>query len=156
MEKFKGEQMGSKADFYIGDGKDSKWIGSIFKNGDVYNIPFEILIQVNKMMFEELVIDFLINRNGVIADRGEKWDHPWHDSRMTDYSYIFSNNKEKVIMYQQGVTFTVDPIKVVQGFCLDECIEEYQIPEFPMMIPEQMGLTEILLKQYGFPLTSSI
>ena len=75
----KGDDMGTKADFYVGIGEDIEWLGSIYNNGDVWHIPLNILIQINQSMFEELTLDFLNKQNGIIADQGDAWNHPWAD-----------------------------------------------------------------------------
>lgn len=142
--------MGTKADFYVGIGPDAEWLGSILNKGDVWHIPLNILIQVNQVMFEELTLGFLNNNNGIIADRGDKWDHPWADSRMTDYTYMFDYAREKVLMYQAGIDYLVDPIKVFRGTSLNESIELFGTPKFPIMLPDQLMNTEEILKEYGY------
>jgi hypothetical protein len=148
--------MGIKADFYVGIGPEAEWLGSIFKNGDIWHIPLNILIQVNQIMFEELTLDFLKEHDSVIADRGDKWDHPWADSRLTDYSYIFDPNLEKVLVYHSGIDYLSDPLKVLQGYPMDECKELYGTPKFPTMRPDQLMKTEELLKKYGCSLTEPL
>ncbi len=142
--------MGTKADFYVGTGNDMEWLGSIFKDGDVCHIPLNILIQVNQTMFEELTLDFLKKSDSVIADRGDKWDHPWADSRITDYTYMFDTAREKVVMYQSGVDYVTDPLKILQGYSIMESIELYGTPNFPTMLPDQLMKTEELLREYGY------
>ena len=134
--------MSTKADFYVGTGKDAEWIGTLLKNGSVYYIPMDILIQVNKTMFEEMVLELLSLKQSVIPDKGDKWIHPWEDSRVTDYVYMFDNNKEKVMMYQCGIDLLLDPVKIIQGQSLSECIESYDKPEFPVMISKQYEITD--------------
>ena len=83
--------MGSNADFYTGQGREAKWIGSIDQDGYPDAIPAEILIQVNEIMFEELVVDFLQSRRprSYISSEGDRWPWLWVDSNMTDYAYMF-------------------------------------------------------------------
>ena len=148
--------MGTKADFYVGIGSDAEWLGSIFDNGDVWHVPLNILIQVNQTMFEELTLEFLQSKDSVIADRGDKWDHPWADSRITDYTYMFDAAKEKVVMYQSGVDCVTDPIKILQGYSIMECTEYYGTPKFPTILQDQIMKTEEILKSYGYSLTSPL
>ncbi len=143
--------MGTKADFYVGMGKKSEWIGSLLSSGDVWNIPVDIFIQVNQMMFEEMVLEFLHDHDGVV----DEWPHPWSDSRMSDYSYIFYPEHEKVYMSQAG-EILVDPIKILQGQSLTEANVFLGEPKFPIMLPQTLNQTEELLKQYGLPSTSSV
>ena len=142
--------MGTTADFYVGLESDMEWLGSIFENGDPWHIPLNILIQINQIMFEELTLEFLESRNGVISDRGDKWQHLWPDSRGTDYSYIFDTAREKVLLYQSGIDYLTDPIKILQGYSIVECIEFYGTPKFPVMLPDQIIKTKELLKEYGY------
>ena len=137
--------MNIKADFYVGTGIHGEWIGTLMNDGSVYNIPMDILIQVNKTMFEEMILEYLFLKKGIIPDQGDKWIHPWSDSRVTDYVYMFDLNKEKVVMYQCGIDLLFNPIKIIQGQSLGECIESYEKPEFPTMIFSQPDITENIL-----------
>ena len=151
--------MGSRkatADFYVGVGEDMEWLGSIFDNGDVWSIPLNILIQVNQTMFEELTLEFLETQDSMIADRGDKWDHPWADSRLTDYTYMFDPNYEKVLIYQSGIDYVSDPIKLLQGYPMMECKELFGTPIFPIMRYDKLEQTEELLKEYGYSLTDPL
>ena len=148
--------MGTKADFYVGIEADAEWLGSIFNDGDVWHIPLNILIQINRIMFEEMTLDFLKSKDSVIADEGDKWNHPWSDSRLTDYTYMFDLRKEKVVMYQSGMDGLSDPIKVLQGHPIMECMEYYGSPKFPIMLPEQAMKTEELLREYGYSVTGPV
>lgn len=148
--------MGTKADFYVGTGNDMEWLGSIFDEGDVTAIPLNILIQINQVMFEELTLEFLQNRDSVISDREDKWNHPWADSRLTDYTYMFDTAREKVVMYQSGIDYVTDPLKILQGYSIMESIELYGTPNFPTMLPDQLMKTEELLREYGYSLTSPL
>jgi len=147
---FKGAVMGTKADFYVGTGNDMEWLGSIFNEGDVTSIPLNILIQINQVMFEELILEFLQNHDSVISDREDKWNHPWADSRLTDYTYMFDTAREKVVMYQSGIDYVTDPLKILQGYSIMESIELYRTPKFQTMLPDQLMKTEELLREYGY------
>jgi len=121
--------MGTRADFYT-KGKDGmKWIGSVMQDGQPWNIKLEILIQNNRIMFEEFVKTFLIMR--VYSER-KNWPWPWQDSLMTDYSYIFDEEKEKVIGYSAVDKMLFDPVKIVQGEDLDSA-EISGAPDFPIL-----------------------
>ena len=143
--------MGTKADFYVGLGSKRDWIGSLMRDGDVWKIPVEIFIQVNKMVFEEMVFDLIREHDDVI----DEWPHPWSDSRMTDYSYIFYPDHEKVYM-SHGGDILLDPIKLLQGQSIIEANVFLGEPKFPVMLPQLLNQTEELLKQYGLPSTTSI
>jgi len=140
--------MGTKADFYSGLGSKRDWIGSIYRNGDIWNIPLEILIQVNKTMFEELVLDFIRDQEGSINDNGDEWPWLWSDSRVTDYSYIFLPSRDKVFMSMMGGAF-LDPIKIRQGEDKETANAGIWLPEFPCMTQENHNKTEELIRIYG-------
>ena len=121
--------MGTRADFYIKGNDGMKWIGSLMENGEPWNIDLNILIQINKVMFEELVKTFLIMR--VYSERKD-WPWLWQDSFMTDYSYIFDEEKGKVIGYSAVEKILFDPVKVVQGEDLNSA-EIKGAPDFPIL-----------------------
>ena len=148
--------MGTKADFYIGIGANAEWFGSLLQNGDPWHIPIEIFIQVNRIMFEELTLDFLKKCNGVIAQNKDKWPHIWSDSRVSDYSYIFYPGHEKVYMYQMGCELLFDPVKILQGFSIMESNSYLDAPIFPLMRKETKMKTEEILKEYGYPYTATV
>jgi len=86
--------MGTRADFYIDDLGDMTWIASIYRNGQPWNIPLELLAQVNQVMFTEELYWFLEKvRDDYAGNR--TWPWPWEDSRMTDFSYILDCEKGK-------------------------------------------------------------
>jgi len=118
----------TKADFYI----DKKWIGSI--NGDGYpkGVPLEIFIQINPIMYEELVVEFIKKRSGSVASERAQWPHLWSDSRLTDYSYIFVTELGKVMASNFGKEL-FDPVKFLQGCDGEELYPNLGIPNFPIM-----------------------
>ena len=131
--------MKSKADFYVGIGSNSEWIGTLMSEGDIWNIPVEILIQNNKIMFEHMVWDHLYSKGsyGVVADNPftkKMWPHDYKTSADTEYVFIFDENIEKVVMYHMGLI--VDPIKILQGDGLTEATEYEWECNFPCMIKE--------------------
>ncbi len=140
--------MGTKADFYSGLGSKRDWIGSIYNNGDIWNIPLELLIQVNKVMFEELTIDFIKEKGGSLSDKNDPWPWLWSDSRMTDYSYIFLPDRNKVFMSIMGNVF-LDPIKIRQGEDEETSNARIWFPKFPCMDITKAKKTERILEQYG-------
>jgi hypothetical protein len=140
----------TKADFYSGLGSKRDWIGSLIRDGSVWNIPAEILLQVNKTMFEEMVMDFIRSKDGVVADDGDGWPWMWADSRMTDYSYIFLPDFEKVYMTQCPSLILVDPIKILQGESLMEANTYLEEPAFPIMDKDSYLKTEEIMLIYGY------
>jgi hypothetical protein len=106
--------MGTRADFYTGM-REPEWIGSIYQDGHPWNIACKLLIQVNQTMYEETVLDFIKNKNGVIARCNKDWPWPWDDGQLTDYSYFFSKAFGKVFAYSMQDKIVFDPLKIMQG-----------------------------------------
>lgn len=106
--------MGTRADFYVGL-REPQWIGSITQDGHPWNIACKVLIQVNKTMYEETVLEFLKLRNGIIASEDGKWPWPWEDSQMTDYSYFFTEQPGAVYAYSMREKIMFYPLKIMQG-----------------------------------------
>lgn len=111
--------MGTRADFYIGI-RDPKWIGSIYQDGIPWNIPCKILVQNNAVMFEETVVEFLMKKKAVIESMGHPWPWPWEDSRMSDYSYLFSKAYGAVYAYSMTEKIYFHPLRIMQGDDLNQ------------------------------------
>ena len=141
-----------KADFYVGVGRQADWIGSVAKCGEIWAVSTPILLQVNKTMYEELVIEYINFCEGIVANHVCQWPWPWADSKMTDYSYIFIPEHEKVYMSIEGGDL-LDPIKIIQGKSLIEANVYLGAPDFPPMI-EQTYFEDT--KLYGQKSTASL
>lgn len=122
----------TKGDFYIGTGRSARWIGSI--GHDAFDVPCEILTQINATMFEEAVVEFLEKDRdrSLIPSDGDGWAWPWDDSRLTDYVYMFDFERSMVIASRFGSSF-YDPLKVKQGEDLNTADLKIGIPNFPIM-----------------------
>jgi hypothetical protein len=129
--------MGTRADFYIGV-RNPRWIGSLSKDGFPWDIPCRLLIQTNKVGYEESVCEYLKIKNGVIPSEGDKWPWPWPDSRLSDYSYFFSLTYGKVFAYSMVDSIVFDPLKIVQGEDLHTARISI-IPTFPQMMEDKYG-----------------
>lgn len=84
--------MGTRADFYIGKGKNAKWLGSIAYDGFPDDIPCEILESKSRKEYSQKVLEFIQSLDhGTLPVDG--WPWPWEDSRTTDYTYAFNKGK---------------------------------------------------------------
>lgn len=81
--------MGTRADFYVGRGKDAQWIGSVAMDG--YPDGFDrdgLLNATTEQQFREAVAAEIASRNdGTTPEQG--WPWPWDDSHTSDYAYAF-------------------------------------------------------------------
>jgi len=136
--------MGTKADFYILDGDNIQWLGSLHSGGHPESVPTDILIQVNRVMFEEMLFEHLETNDGVT----DKWPWMWSDSRLTDYSYFYHTGKGKVLMSVAGSEL-VDPIEILQGMDMTEADAGLGTLIFPILRSSSLNKTEELLMQYG-------
>jgi hypothetical protein len=84
--------MGTRADFYIGKGKDGEWLGSIAWDGYRDGIVGYILKAKTEANFRKAVEVFLQKRDDATFPK-DGWPWPWNDSGTTDCSYWFFEGK---------------------------------------------------------------
>lgn len=84
--------MGTRADFYTGEGKNAVWLGSIAWDGYPRGIPDEIRIADTEAKYVKAVQAFLSTREDA-TEPEDGWPWPWNDSQTTDYAYTFRNSK---------------------------------------------------------------
>lgn len=88
--------MGTRADFYVGKGEQSEWLGSIAMDGYPDGIPDNLLACTNKEVYRDFVTVFLSRcDHATLPEMG--WPWPWDDSRLTDFSYTFVNGEVKIV-----------------------------------------------------------
>ena len=86
--------MGTRADFYVGRGKNAEWLGSIAWDGYPDGILKNILHAHNETYYRQVVKEFITEEKGNGSRFPEDgWPWPWEDSRATNYAYAFENNK---------------------------------------------------------------
>lgn len=76
--------MGTRADFYIGKGKDAEWLGSIAWDG--HDVDAQILECTSPEAFRHAVESFLKERDDATWPK-DGWPWPWETSGTTDCSY---------------------------------------------------------------------
>lgn len=82
--------MGTRADFYVGRGKDAEWLGSIAWDG--YTIPDSIRRAKERGAYRKAVKRFLQGRKDATFPK-DGWPWPWDDSGTTDYAYAFDKTR---------------------------------------------------------------
>ena len=90
--------MGTRADFYIGKGKNAEWIGSVAWDGYQWgeriesNDNDEITAATTDQEYREAVTNVVEGRDdGTTAEMG--WPWPWDNSCTTDCAYCFVDGK---------------------------------------------------------------
>jgi len=78
--------MGTRADFYIGDGPDMEWLGSISWDGYPDGIPIDVMRSTSVAVYQANVERMFAERDDVRRP-AEGWPWPWDDSQTTDYAY---------------------------------------------------------------------
>lgn len=86
--------MGTRADFYVGIGKEAEWLGSIAWDGYPSGIAREVKSATTQQEFRQAVSDFLKDREDATHPE-DGWPWPWEDSATTDYAYAFHDSKVK-------------------------------------------------------------
>ena len=93
--------MGTRADFYIGNGADAKWIGSIGWDGYPEGIDNAVLSAKTVETFREALAHFFAGRDDVSSpDHG--WPWPWDNSQKTDFAYCFIDGKVEAYDFGHG------------------------------------------------------
>ncbi|TQK10201.1 hypothetical protein [Herbaspirillum sp. SJZ107] len=84
--------MGTRADFYVGKGKNAEWLGSIGWDGYPDGITEAVRSATDEASYRAAVSSFFAARNDVtLPEHG--WPWPWNDSGTTDYSYWHFDGK---------------------------------------------------------------
>lgn len=91
--------MGTRADFYIGEGAEAKWLGSVAWDGYAWEKP-DTFLRSAKTEDEFIAAVKRISKERDdfrSPDRG--WPWPWDDSQTTDYAYCFTPEDVKVFVF---------------------------------------------------------
>lgn len=88
--------MGTRADFYVGKGKDAEWLGSVAWDGYPGGLPQELFKITDPEKWYQAIHDLLTSReDGTLPKDGWPWH--WEDSQTTDYAYTFTYDSKKGI-----------------------------------------------------------
>lgn len=122
--------MGTRADYYVGRGKQAEWIGSTGWDGYPSGRDNYLLTAITEKDFRESVAKTIAAENGSTPETG--WPWPWETSHTTDYSYAFDDGKVWCSCYGHE---WFDPLEEEPD--LDEC--DGKPTEFPDM-KERMNI----------------
>lgn len=122
--------MGTRADFYVGDGPDMEWLGSITWDG--CEIPYDLENAKSETVYRANLDRFLASRDdATLPEMG--WPWPWNDSRTTDVAYTFHGG--------QVLRWVYGPWRPATGNICDGCDDgcdackdnDGPAPQFPDM-----------------------
>jgi hypothetical protein len=126
--------MGTRADFYIGKGKESEWLGSIAWDGYPDAIAQAVKDAKSADEFRAAVAEFFAGRDDVTLP-ADGWPWPWNDSETTDYAYSFFDGGVKASCFGNN---WFEPARA-EAMEDEESREEYEEsgigfkPDFPDM-----------------------
>jgi hypothetical protein len=92
--------MGTRADFYIGDGQDAEWLGSVAWDGYEWaEKPASAIASAKTAQdFRNAVAELLAGRkDATLPIQG--WPWPWNTSHTTDYAYAFLGDGVKFSVF---------------------------------------------------------
>jgi len=92
--------MGTRADFYVGIGKNAEWLGSVGWDGYEWDNADNALINAaTESEYRAAVADIARSREDWTAPE-QGWPWPWKDSNTTDYAYAHHNGRTEVFTKQ--------------------------------------------------------
>lgn len=127
--------MGTRADFYVGDGPSAEWLGSIAFDGYPSGIEGDVLTSPSEQDFRSRVADMIASKShGTKPSQG--WPWPWTDSNTTDYAYSWLDGQIKASSFGGPWFCPVnerDPAEEDEEGEDDESKPEGPRPNFPDM-----------------------
>jgi hypothetical protein len=95
--------MGTRADFYIGEGKEAKWMGSIAWDGYQWDNNDNELVRCKT---EGDFVKFMssLEERDDFTKPEQGWPWPWDDSKTTDYAYCFCDGEIRVFVSGRPVS----------------------------------------------------
>ena len=123
--------MGTRADFYIGRGKEAEWIGSVAWDGHPESMPQEFWTCDKAENFRQIVVDKMSDRGDWTAP-ADGWPWPWDDSGTTDYAYAFDEGR--VWFSNFGC-----------AWCSDPNMDTEEMPEDVAVFPDMKDVQNVTL-----------
>lgn len=86
--------MGTRADFYIGAGKDAEWLGSVAWDGYQWDEEPDCALMTAKTADEfRAAVAAIAEKRRDFTRPDQGWPWPWNDSHTTDYAYMLIDGK---------------------------------------------------------------
>ena len=121
--------MGTRADFYVGRGKEAEWLGSITWDGYPEGVLEHFQNLKDEGSYRAAVRRFFDARDDVTLPE-EGWPWPWEDSTTTDFSYAYDDGKIWVSAFGEG-WHTPEEIKANELACKAHELDPDRNPEPP-------------------------
>ena len=91
--------MGTRADFYIGEGKDAEWLGSVAWDGYEWDEDKDSSVASAKSEDDfRAAVKGLESRDDFTSIE-QGWPWPWDDSQTTDYAYCYTDSGVKAFCF---------------------------------------------------------
>ena len=86
--------MGTRADFYVGKGKDAEWLGSTAFDGYYWaDCADSIIMQAASADVFRVAVNAMLRERDDATTPEQGWPWPWSDSHTTDFAYCFADGK---------------------------------------------------------------
>lgn len=106
--------MGTRADFYLGRGRDAVWLGSFAWDGDPATVATRLSLDAGQHIaseadWRESVAAMLkATADATYPEMG--WPWPWEDSTTTDYAYAWVHPEAEVMVSCFGSPWVELPV----------------------------------------------
>lgn len=131
--------MGTRADFYVGRGKDAEWLGSIGWDGYPSGIPDSVRQAETEQSYREAVEAFLTPRRDTTRP-ADGWPWPWNDSNTTDFAYAFSDGAVHSSCFGGNWFLAADPDS-------DESGDGPKLSDVPAEFPDMRASKNVALDE---------
>lgn len=93
--------MGTRADFYVGHGKNAEWLGSQRYDGFPERLPNDLVMAATEDHYRKAVAGHLASLgHGILPRCG--WPWPWGGSSMTNVAYAFDGGEVWAAIFGYG------------------------------------------------------
>lgn len=95
--------MGTRADFYIGHGKDAEWLGSVAWDGYEWSEPDNDLANATTPEAFRAAVAEIAKHRDDFTDPSQGWPWPWKDSRTTDWAYMLIDGAVRAYCFGESI-----------------------------------------------------
>lgn len=97
--------MGTRADFYIGTGPSSEWLGSTAFDGypheakSGHGVPPAVIDATGEFEYRLAVADYFDSKPNSVTRPEQGWPWPWDFTSGTDYTYALQDGKVDIFNF---------------------------------------------------------